>query len=537
MYYIYNLYELLAVSIYLEYYNLSTLSLLDEKWIPVVHFDGHISKISPCQLVDETISDLAYFRPDFQGAAYQFLIGLLQTTFAPDDNDEWYEYWDNGIKQSQLDSAFKPAELAMQFGAAKPAFMQDFNKLKGSKVSIAGLLVEAPGENALKKNTDHFIKRDFVKGICPHCAVIALFTLQTNAPSGGVGHRVSLRGGGPITTLIMPECNQSTPLWKKLWLNVIPLDDEEKPQQFDDSVFPWLSATKTSEAPGNLSVFPEQANYCQAYWGMPRRIELDFEQTEQGQCDLCGAASSTLITQYQTKNYGTQYQNWRHPLTPYRTDIKTGAPIAIKGQPGGLIYRDWLGMVSINDNMQSARVISTHYGRRLQSSDKYHLWCFGYDFENMKVRCWYEHTFPFYLDLADPDSDIKELIERALDLSKDTLPILRKAMTSIKKESSYLDIAYWKETEFPFYQLVKQLIAEKDNPEGRLPLLNSWAKTLLTYITQTYDKAAFGDPDQTFKFIKDNNSNQKVFCQISARERLLTDFNKLKYFKKIKESK
>lgn len=522
---------------------MSTLSLLDEKWIPVVHFDGHLSKIQPSQLVDETISDLAYLRPDFQGAAYQFLIGLLQTTLSPEDNSEWRKYWNNGFSSQQLTEAFEQVRIAMQFGATKPSFMQDFAKLEGKKIPITNLLIDAPGENALKKNTDHFVKRGFVKVMCPHCAAITLFTLQTNAPSGGQGHRVSLRGGGPITTLIMPELNKPTPLWKKLWLNVIPLDDEERPQQFDASVFPWLAATKTSEKPKNLSLFPEQANFCQAFWGMPRRIELDFHQTEQGQCDICGETSTQLITQYQTKNYGIQYQHWLHPLTPYRTNKKTGEQLAIKGQPGGLVYRDWLGIVSANDDMHSARVVTTHLDRNFKDKQHYHLWCFGYDFDNMKARCWYEHTFPVYPDLADPNSDLQELIAKALALSKDALPILRKAMTAINKHSTStnnqsisIDIAFWKETELPFYQLVKQLITSKDNPRGRQPLLADFAKTLLHYIIQVYDKAAFGDPDQSFNYSKDKKPNQVVCKEITGRENLINKFNKLKN-RKLKISK
>lgn len=505
---------------------LSSLSLLDEKWIPVIHFDGHHSKIKPSELIDETISDIAYFRPDFQGAAYQFLIGLLQTTFSPEDLDQWQDYWREGIEQCELDKAFTQAQSAMQFGATKPAFMQDFAKLDSNTVAISALLVEAPGENALKKNTDHFIKRDFVKAICPHCAVISLFSLQTNAPSGGQGHRVSLRGGGPITTLIMPALNTATPLWKKLWLNVMPLDKKEKPSKFDESVFPWLAPTQTSEPPKNLSVFPLQANYCQVFWGMPRRIELDFEHTEQGECDLCGEASSQLIKQYQTKNYGIQYQDWIHPLTPYRKDNKTGASIPIKGQPGGLAYRDWLGMVINTNDTQSAKIVSAHYQRRFKSIEKFGLWCFGYDFDNMKARCWYEHNFPVIPALAEPDSDLEELIALSLELAKDGLPILRKAMNTINRQSSAVDVAYWQETESAFYQFVNQLIERKDNTNGRLACLSAWANSLRNYITLIFDKNAFANPDD--QIIAET--------KISARVKLLTDFNKLTQAKKIKNT-
>ncbi|MCX8579581.1 type I-E CRISPR-associated protein Cse1/CasA [Gilliamella sp. B2717] len=523
---------------------MSTLSLLDEKWIPVVHFDGHLSKIQPSQLVDETISDLAYLRPDFQGAAYQFLIGLLQTTLSPEDNSEWRKYWNNGFSSQQLTEAFEQVRTAMQFGATKPSFMQDFAKLEGKKIPITNLLIDAPGENALKKDTDHFVKRGFVKVMCPHCAAMALFTLQTNAPAGGQGHRVSLRGViGPITTLIMPEVSKPTPLWKKLWLNVIPLDDEERPQQFDASVFPWLAPTKTSEPPKNLSLFPEQANYCQAFWGMPRRIELDFHQTEQGQCDICGELSKQLITQYQAKNYGIQYQHWQHPLTPYSTNNKTGEQKAIKVLLGGLIYRDWLGMVSANDDTHSARVVTTHFERNFAGKQHYHLWCFGYNFKQMDALCWYEHLYPVYPDLAKTNSDLKELIAQALELSKDMQEILKKSIEIfvttdkkkkkeiekvLKKRSISIEIAYWKETELLFYEFIKKLIEQKDNPNGRQPLLIEWADTLLNYVTQIYDKVAFGDLEQSFKYSKTETADRISCNQISGRKNLLNQFNDLK---------
>ncbi|MDE9520027.1 type I-E CRISPR-associated protein Cse1/CasA, partial [Xenorhabdus bovienii] len=86
--------------------------------------------------------------------------------------------------------------------------------------TISGLLIEAPGANTLKLNTDHFIKRGQCEVVSPEMAAIALFTLQINAPAGGVGHRVGLRGGGPLTILVQPQ-TLDTPLWHKLWLNIV----------------------------------------------------------------------------------------------------------------------------------------------------------------------------------------------------------------------------------------------------------------------------------------------------------------------------
>jgi CRISPR system Cascade subunit CasA len=79
--------------------------------------------------------------------------------------------------------------------------------------------------------------------------------------------------------------------------------------------FPWLAPTRTSEKAGNV-VTPENAHPLQAYWGMPRRIELDFTNTEEGICDLCGEKHESLLRQMRGKNYGVQYDGWRHPFSP-----------------------------------------------------------------------------------------------------------------------------------------------------------------------------------------------------------------------------
>ncbi|WP_348260336.1 type I-E CRISPR-associated protein Cse1/CasA, partial [Salmonella enterica] len=64
------------------------------------------------------------------------------------------------------------------------------------------------------------------------------------------------------------------PLWKKLWHNLLP---QEQPRNVTQHplIFRWLAPTKTSEKAGNV-VTRDNPHPLQAYWGMPRRIELDF---------------------------------------------------------------------------------------------------------------------------------------------------------------------------------------------------------------------------------------------------------------------
>lgn len=283
-------------------------SLLTTPWLPVRFKDGSTGKLAPVDLTDENVVDIAATRADLQGAAWQFLLGLLQCSIAPKRYKNWEDIWFDGLHADVLHKALAPLEHAFQFGAESPSFMQDFEPLSGEKVSIASLLPEIPGAQTTKFNKDHFVKRGVTERFCPHCAALALFSLQLNAPAGGKGYRTGLRGGGPLTTLVELQEYQGerqTPIWRKLWLNVMPQDtaDLPLPDQCDATVFPWLAATRTSEQ-ANAVTTPEQVNKLQAYWGMPRRIRLDFATLQSGCCDICGAESDELLGFMTVKNYG-----------------------------------------------------------------------------------------------------------------------------------------------------------------------------------------------------------------------------------------
>ena len=104
-----------------------------------------------------------------------------------------------------------------------------------------------------------------------------------------------------MTTLIeLHEVNGSSriPLWRKLWANVIPQDSSglSIPEEFDEKVFPWLAKTRISKSVSAVTT-PEQCNPLQSYWGMPRRIKVDFNHCESGCCDICGQDSSELLNQ------------------------------------------------------------------------------------------------------------------------------------------------------------------------------------------------------------------------------------------------
>ncbi len=382
------------------------MNLLQEDWITIRRRSGWVEKISPMRLTanqDDPAVEVEAPRADFRGAICQFLVGLLQTTMAPADERAWRGLWDSPPGQDVLSSALESFLPAFELESAGPAFMQDFDLPMADPVGIAALLIDAPGEKTIGENKDHFVHRCSVRGLCEGCAAVALFTLQINAPSGGQGNRVSVRGGGPLTTLLLPVEAGAT-LWRKLWLNVLPETALGYPVTNDRAlVLPWLGKTRTSEPGGVGDTTPDLAHPMQAYWSMPRRIRLDFAAVDAGVCDLCGLRTERLLRRYRAKNYGVNYMGaWLHPLSPYNYDARgEKPPLAVKGQRGGIGYRHWLGLtLGANERVPDAALVVKRYMRQRRTlplgAEQARLWCFGYDLDNMKARCWYDSILPVY---------------------------------------------------------------------------------------------------------------------------------------------
>jgi len=461
------------------------MNLISDQWMRVMCRDGTKEVIAPYQLTefsgDKAIVDVVAPRADLKGTLYQFLIGLVQTCFAPRDEDEWEEYWLEPPTSKVLQEAFEKHKAAFELDS----FMQDYDLPEGEGKSISALYIEAPGGKTLKDNLDHFIKGGAIQNVDAYWAAISLFTLQINAPSGGVGHRVSVRGGGPLTTLLLPpESAEKNSLWHRIWLNVLTQEEMEplvisSEHNKEADIFPWLAPTRTSEKKDG-ETHPEHAHLYQMYWCMPRRIHLDIENATSGICDITGQQSDQLISHFTTKNYGVNYSgNWRHPLTPYNVDPQKGA-FSIKAQPGGVTYRHWLGLVldDASNHRQVAKVVDAYdRGRRDRIGGDFvpRLWAFGYDMDNMKARCWYEASLPLFNVPEVKRDDAHEFSEVMVEAVIEVIGNVRNAVKSAwfnrpkdaKGDLSFVDIEFWTQTESHFYTLLEQALSVECN-EGEL---------------------------------------------------------------------
>ncbi len=478
------------------------MNLINDVWIPVRRKNGEKIKVAPYQITegidtDKEIIELAAVRPDFNGALIQFLIGLLQTTCAPKGNSDWREWLNNPPSADELRSKFASISFAFNLDGDGSRFMQDFgldNEEKKTEEEIEKLLIDAPGEQTLKQNKDLFIKRDRITQLCLSCGAQALLTLQLNAPEGGRGHWAGLRGGGPVSTIVLDNN-----LWRTLWHNILDADDltifglAEKNNDVDK--FPWLGKTKISSAVTKKdekgkkqktysNTFTNQdINPVHIYWAVSRRIRLCVDKKE-CICDLCHDAGQQ-ITKYYTKPYGAKYIGFIHPLSP---SYKKEENLFSVHQHEAMGYKHWLGYVQNTDEgSERARVITAAINRRLNN---FRLWAFGYDMDNMKACCWYEGVMPvIFIDNETQwkhyNAEIAMLI-RAADAVRD---YLSKAVVKALNADVFNNVRqrFWQETEPEFYRQIAFLRDEVIKDKNGLDVRRAWHNHLVVKARDIFD--------------------------------------------------
>ncbi|MDR2240649.1 MAG: type I-E CRISPR-associated protein Cse1/CasA [Zoogloeaceae bacterium] len=494
--------------------------LLAECWMTGVGTHG-LTPFSPLMMGSPNLLDIHACRPDFRGALFQFLIGLLQTAYAPEDQDEWRERLAAPPDAKTLEQVFNPYRHAFLLENDGPAFLQDLSlPVDVNQLPVHELLIDAGSDSNL-----HFNKQSATPGMCDACFAQALLTLQLNAPSGGRGIRTSLRGGGPLTVLLLPAQGDTT-LWQKLWLNVLPWDAlTYPPVKSAGDVLPWLAPTRTSDGKNAADTPPEAVHPLQTYWGMPRRIRRDDSTLGHGDCAVCGAAGVRLTHHYRTRHGGTNYTGaWKHPLTPYSLDPKgEKPPLPIKGRYAQSGYRNWLGLVLGKDDHQpdAAQVVS-HYTMKIRQP-RTRLWCFGYDMSNMKAECWYDSTLPVHSVPIDQQSIFVRTTKELLDVADETAKALR---THVKaawfkrpgdvKEEPAIAQSFWQESEIAFYYWLERLsTSDVADPSARAEIYRGWLLATHRLALSLFERWAMSAP------IEDMNLERVV----KARSGLVKQLN------------
>jgi CRISPR system Cascade subunit CasA len=477
-----------------------TFNLIISPWLEVRRASGSRSVVRPGDITDAFDADpilaLDFPRPDWNAALTEFLIGLTFLALAPEDAEDWGDAYRTPPAPDALHAAFALFAPAFDLDGDGPRAFQDFDPLGAADVKpLSGLLIDAPGENTLKNNADLFVKRAGSQTLGLAQAAAALITLQTYAPSGGAGHRTSMRGGGPLTTLLAPVRKSSdnqrgevSTLWDRVWANVPDRGDTVGKTELS-AVFPWLAPTITSEK-GQM-VTPEDRHPALAFFACPRRIRLEFD---------------AIVTGYRTLNYGANYLHWLHPLSPYRDD-KTSGKLPLHPNAGASDYGDWLAWWGFNG--APALPLVLWKARRAEARGalaREGIEAVGYDMDNMKARQWLEARFPWVAvhDQAHGalKTTISELIGGADAAARAIRFAAKIALFGQAKESGYrlpdtlsMDALkepgerLWSETQSPFEDLLGEVVDQlKDGPQPTIGHKEAWLKALRGHALRIFDE-------------------------------------------------
>ena len=219
------------------------LNLISDPWIPVRRRSGR-DTIRPDQIAEPDVLRPDWPRPDLNLACYELLIGLVYLAHPPNGSDDRTHPPD----AATLRAAMKPLAPAFNLLGDGPRFLQDLELLEGNGNPPEMLFIDSAGDSTAKKNADLMVRRGRYPTLALPLAAMALYTLQAFAPSGGAGNRTSMRGGGPMVTLVKPaeeglvaagvgeraegRAARSRTIWTAL---------------------PWMRATETSKPVGKKS--------------------------------------------------------------------------------------------------------------------------------------------------------------------------------------------------------------------------------------------------------------------------------------------
>jgi CRISPR system Cascade subunit CasA len=480
------------------------MNLIKDIWLPVIRNDGMREKIAIWQILDSykenPVIDIEAPRPDFRNALYQLLIGIVQVAAMPDDEEDWGELWTKPYSADEFKKKILAYEDCFEIDSDGPAFMQDYSLEEYKKDDLTNIFINLPSNKHFNKITPNEIDG--------YWAAIALYTLQTFASGGGRGQMTGIRGGGPLTTILMFEYInlQIATIWQKIWLNVLSnghlsnlygnLMKKEK-----GDIFPWMKPTKISRS--GIGLYNQECHPFHIYFGMPRRIRLHFTDKE-SVCMLSGEVVEKVVTSYNSTPYGNNYSGvWIHPLNAYRVDPnkKEEPPISEKGQPGGIAYHYWpkVALGYLFDTKIPPLVLSVSQSseerKKILKSNQIYVWAAGYDNDKMKARCWYEAIMPVYSLEMQQAKEVELITNNFISFSIDcsrTIPFFIKQAwyknpKEVKGSLSYIANTLFHYTENDFYQILSHLVNDIFNNKNISQCSADWKKIIINQSLELFD--------------------------------------------------
>ncbi len=406
------------------------MNLIRDPWIPVRDRHDERRLIALWQTADSSLVAPDWPRADLNVACLELLIGSVAMADPPKDSEDWEDR--RAPDPERLRARLEAYAPAFNLTGAGPLFLQDLEPLEGEANSPDLLFIDSAGANTARNNADLMVRRDRYSALDPALAAMALYAFQAHAPSGGAGNRTSMRGGGPLVTLVDPGRG----LWDMIWANTPYGSPAEMAR------LPWMRPTRISDK-GQITTPADDVSKVEPFFGMPRRLRL-VEQD--------GAIVGAI-----QRPSGANYAQWRHPLTPYYR-LKAGEELLpLHPRAGRFGYRNWLGVLAQAEKdplRERAQMLDLWSERSKDAASEVVVG--GWAMDNMKPRDFTLSRQPF-VDLQ-PEA-LRRLIGM-IEAAEQAALALRAALAAVLSEGEARESereAFYVETERAFLEGFRDL--------------------------------------------------------------------------------
>ena len=420
------------------------LNLLTDPWIPVLDTDGVPRVIAPWQIADSHLATPDWPRADLNLACYELLIGLVFLADPPRDHDDWNARV--APEPERLRDALLPYAEAFELMGDGPRFLQDPGARGGAKNPPDMLFIDSAGGSTAKYNADLMVRRGRYPSLDLGVAAMALYTMQAFAPSGGAGNRTSMRGGGPLVTLVDPGKG----LWHLIWSNV-PNGSPAAPEDL-----PWMRPPRTSES-GKPPVYPKGAAPVEMdgapveqFFGMPRRLWLEGDDR---------------VTGVEQRPWGTNYAMWVHSTTPHYRQKRDAEWLPRHPASGRLSYRNWAGIVFEAEDTALRRRAEVLRLWESRSDDIAQTLVGGWSMDNMSPRDFLWSVVPLFPLDKDAAVFAEDMVRAATETAGQLAGAMGALLPNGAEREARVD-AFWRATESDFTLALGKLTSAQSPGEG-----------------------------------------------------------------------
>lgn len=291
------------------------MNLLTEQWIPV-HQQNQFKQISLETLLTQQAEwSISLPRDDMELACLQLLVCLTQVLFPPKNRKELLNHFNTPLTSEQYQIAIANKIDWFELDHLTQPFMQ----IRGVKATDQTDMAKLFAGLDSKSSCCFVNEPNLATYLCPSCAAIGLFNQANNAPSFGGGFKSSLRGGAPITTLVLSE--RSNDLRHTIWNNVLPEDSLT-------NIMPCY-AKKKEQAPVWVDIIKAGAKTSSADTGLLRGLfwqpaHIELIKGERGQCSCCGVEDERYSGFNKEKFVYDFIGTFPHPHAPRSFELKKG---------------------------------------------------------------------------------------------------------------------------------------------------------------------------------------------------------------------